>query len=86
MRKKQLAILTVCGWLLIITAFMLAAHRFDLEIFFVLWLIGILVVVELTDFRHFQTSHMKKLKFIIAIGILMFGYIVLEKILVILNS
>ena len=86
MRKKQLAILTICSWLFIITAFMIAAQRFDLEIFFVLWLIGILVIVELTDTRYFQTSHLKKLKYIIAVGILIFGYIVVEKVLVILNS
>ncbi|PKL59801.1 MAG: hypothetical protein CVV33_05970 [Methanomicrobiales archaeon HGW-Methanomicrobiales-4] len=85
MTKKQIAIVTICSWLFIITAFMLAAQRFDLEIFFVLWLIGILIVVELTETRYFQTPHLKKIKYIIAIGILIFGFIVVEKVLVILQ-
>ncbi|PWR72775.1 hypothetical protein [Methanospirillum lacunae] len=86
MRPRHIAILTLCGWLLIITLFMMAARRFDLEVFFVLWLIGLLIVVELTDYRYFQTTHLKKIKYIIGIGILIFGYIVIEKILVILHS
>jgi hypothetical protein len=85
-RKKQITVLILCIWLLIITIFMMAAQRFDLEIFYVLWLIGILIIVELTETRYFQTPYLKKIKIIIAVGIVIFGYIVVEKVLFILNS
>ena len=51
MKKKVLAAIIMFIWLVVICAFMLLAQQVDLEIFFVLWLIGILVIVELMDTR-----------------------------------
>ena len=85
MKKKTLAALVIAIWLMIISMFMLLAYRIDLEIFFVLWLIGLLVIVELMDTRYSLPPHMRYLKYVVAAGILLFGGIVVGKVLEILS-
>ena len=84
MRKKLVAAIVLTIWLIIVAVFMLLARRFDLEIFFVLWLIGILVIVELIDARTVQPLHISYIKYIIAAGIILFGILVAQKVLEIL--
>lgn len=84
MKKKNLAVIIVAIWLVIISIFMLLAYRIDLEIFFVLWLIGLLVIVELMDTRFSLPPYMRYLKYVIAAGIIIFGGIVTGKVLEIL--
>lgn len=84
MKKKDLAIIVVTIWLIVITVFMLLAARIDLEIFFVLWLIGLLVIVELMDTRFTLPPYMRYLKYVVAAGILLFGGIVAMKVMEIL--
>jgi len=84
MKKKDLAIIVVTVWLIVITVFMLLAARIDLEIFFVLWLIGLLVIVELMDTRFTLPPYMRYLKYVVAAGILLFGCIVAIKVMEIL--
>ena len=84
MKKKTLAAVAIAVWLLVISMFMLLASRIDLEIFFVLWLIGLLVIVELMDTRFSLPPSMRYLKYVAAAGILIFGGIVTEKVLEIL--
>jgi hypothetical protein len=85
MRKSQLAVIALVVWLCIIIAFIILSGRVDLEIFFVLWLIGILVIVELIDTRFSQARYLQYMKYLIAIGIVIFGGIVAQKVLEILN-
>ena len=85
MKKKNLAILAITSWLVIIGIFMLLAASIDLEIFFVLWLIGLLVIVELMDTRFSFPPFMRYLKYVVACGIVIFGAIVIGKVLEILN-
>lgn len=84
MKKKDLAVIVITIWLLVISTFMLLAARVDLEIFFVLWLIGLLVIVELMDTRFSLPPHMRYLKYVVAAGILVFGAIVAMKVMEIL--
>jgi hypothetical protein len=84
MKKKNLAAIVIAIWLVIISIFMLLAYRMDIEIFFVLWLIGILVVVELMDTRFSLPSYLRYIKYLIAAGIVLFGGIVTLKVLEIL--
>jgi hypothetical protein len=81
MQKKLLAVIALAAWLLIISIFMLLAYRIDLEIFFVLWLIGLLVIVELMDTRFSLPPYMRYLKYVVVLGILLFGGIVAGKVL-----
>jgi hypothetical protein len=84
MKKKILAAIALCAWLVIVCGFMLLASRVDLEIFFVLWLIGILVIVELADTRFSLPPYLRYVKYTIAAGIILFGGIVTQKVLEIL--
>ena len=86
MRKKDLAAIVIAIWLVIISCFMLLAYRFDLEIFFVLWLIGLLVIVELMDTRFTLPPYLRYIKYLIAVGIVLFGAIVTQKVLEILSK
>ncbi len=85
MKKKVLAALALSLWLVIVSGFMLLASRVDLEIFFVLWLIGILVIVELADTRFSLPPSLRYVKYTIAAGIVLFGGIVTQKVLEILS-
>jgi len=84
MKKKQLALLALTCWLFLVSVFMLLARTIDLEIFFVLWLIGLLVIVELLDTGSVRPPCLRFLKFLIAAGIVVFGLIVAQKIMEIL--
>lgn len=84
--KKQLAVLALLLWLILIIGFMLLAGTLDLEIFFVLWLIGILVIAELTSDVSAFPGYMRYLRYIIACGVVVFGIIVAVKIVEILNK
>ena len=86
MKKKVLAAIIMFIWLVVICAFMLLAQQVDLEIFFVLWLIGILVIVELMDTRFSLPSYLRYIKYLIAAGIVLFGGIVAQKVLEILSK
>ena len=86
MRKKDLAAIVIVIWLVIISCFMLLAYRFDLEIFFVLWLIGLLVIVELIDTRFTLPPYLRYIKYLVAVGIVLFGAIVTQKVLEILSK
>ena len=56
----------------------------SLELFFVVSLIGFLVVVELTAPFEVTPEWRSRLKWLIAIGLVVFGYIVVRRILAIL--
>jgi hypothetical protein len=84
MKKKDLAAIILVTWLVVISVFSLLAYRIDLEIFFVLWLIGILVIVELMDTRFSLPAYLRYIKYLVAAGIVLFGGIVTQKVLEIL--
>lgn len=86
MKKKILAAIALGAWLVIVFGFMLLASLADIEIFFVLWLIGILVIIELADTRFSLPPWIRYVKYLIAAGIILFGAIVTQKVLEILSS
>ncbi|KQC08089.1 MAG: hypothetical protein APR55_03275 [Methanolinea sp. SDB] len=86
MRKKALAFLGLMIWLILVIGFMLLAKTLDLEIFFVLWLIGTLVIAELASDASANAAYMRNLRYVIACGVFIFGIIVALKILEILNA
>lgn len=56
----------------------------SLELYFVLSLLGFLIIVELTAPFNITIRWRKRLKWIIAAGILVFGYVVVKRVLEIL--
>ncbi|KUG21334.1 hypothetical protein ASZ90_008918 [hydrocarbon metagenome] len=85
-RKKHIAAAALAIWLAIVTFFMILSHHLNLEIFFVLWLIGILIIVELADPAFSRPDYLHRLRYVIAVGVLLFGTIVAHKVLEILGT
>jgi len=79
--KKQIIILTLTTWIVILLTFMFLSSTINLEIFFVLWLIGLLVILELADFTYLQPKYITYIKILSAAGVFVFGFIVVLKIL-----
>ena len=78
---QRLPVIVLIIWFAVITAFMLLNQALDLEVFFVLALIGLLVVVEMIDTTTVQPRYLRLIKYVIAVGVLLFGYIVASKIM-----
>jgi len=76
--KKQIAAIVIALWLTIITFLMLFAERFDFVEFFVLGLIGLLVIVELTEPTYVHPGYLRYVRYLIAVGIVIFGVIVVQ--------
>ena len=85
MRKKQIAAIALALWLIIITVFMLLAERIDLSLFFVLGFIWFLVIVELMEPHYVKPRYLWYTRFLIAVGIVIFVAIVVQKVLNILG-
>lgn len=83
--RPGLALIVLVIWSVVITAFMLLNRTLDLEVFFVLLLIGLLVVVELIDPVSVQPRSMRRLKYIVAVGVIIFGSIVARRVMEILG-
>jgi hypothetical protein len=81
----RLSSMVFTTWLMVIVAFMLLRQTFDLEIFFVLSMIGLLVVVALINTTTVQPRYIRRLKYAIAAAFLIFGYIVANRIVEILT-
>ena len=71
-------------WELVVVAFMLLNRTLDLEVFFVLVLIGMLVVVELADTSTVQPAQIRRAKYAVAVGVVVFGWVVANKVMEIL--
>ena len=67
------------AWISIIILFTALSWTINIEILFIIWLIGLLVAAELTDPIYFQPGYMKNISIIIAIAVLIFGIIVVLK-------
>ena len=82
--KKPLIIGCIVSWLIIIITFMFLAGSFDIEVLFVLWLIGVLIIAELIDTRYVRPGYVRMIMIIAGAGTILFGIIVLRKVWVIL--
>jgi hypothetical protein len=78
--------LVLAIWLLVVLFFMIFTLQMNLEIFFVLWLIGLLVLTELTDTLHTLPRQLRYTRYLIAAGVILFAAIVAKKVLEILSS
>jgi hypothetical protein len=85
MRKEQIAIIALAIWLTLISVFMVLAKSVDLEIFFVLSLIGFLIIVELIAPKYIQPGYLVYIRCLLAATIVIFGMIIALKVLDILG-
>jgi hypothetical protein len=86
MRKEQIAIITLAAWLIVISIFMLLAQTFDSGIFFVLSLIGILIILELITPKYIRPGYLRYIQYILGVGIVIFGVIIAQKVMEILAN
>jgi hypothetical protein len=84
MIKEEIAIIALAVWLTLISIFMLVAQSFDLEIFFVLSLVGFLIIAELITPKYIRPGYLRYIQDILTVGIAIFVLIVVKKIMEIL--
>ncbi len=83
--KKYLAAAALAAWLIIVIFFMILSRTLDLEIFFVLSLIGLFVIAILIDGAFSRPRYMYYLDYAIVAGVAIFAYIVAGKVLEIIG-
>lgn len=74
------------AWQLAAALLLTALGALTLELFFVVSLIGFLVVTELTAPFHVTPAWRRRLRWVVALGLLVFGVVVVKRILAILPS
>ena len=86
MGQKQFRfVYLLSGWMFIVLFFLIIGNNLDIEIFFVLNLIGFLVLVELTTPFHFKPEWKNRLKWVVLAGVIGFSYVVIKKVLTIIG-
>jgi hypothetical protein len=85
-KKAFYSLIALISWAVLIIIFMLLSYEINLEIFFVLWLIALLVVAELISNTSLMPRAERYLKYFIAVQLVIFGLIVARKMLEILNK
>jgi membrane protein implicated in regulation of membrane protease activity len=72
------------AWMLASCLLLVALDALTLELFFVVSLIGFLVVIELTAPFNVTPAWRRRLRWVVALGLVVFAYIVVRRILEIL--
>jgi hypothetical protein len=85
MRKQLIAAIVLAGYLTIVTILMLLAHWVDIEVFFVLSLLGFLMIIQLIQPRYVQSRYIQYIRYLIGGSIVIFGVIVAMKVMKILG-
>jgi hypothetical protein len=83
-RRRRRFVHAQMAWMLTTTVVLVALDSLSLDLFFVVSLIGFLVVVELTAPVAVSPQWRRRLPWLIAAGLLVFAYIVVRRILEIL--
>jgi hypothetical protein len=82
--RRQRFVRATVAWMLAAALLLSVLDSLTYELFFVVSLIGFLVVTELTAPFSVTPQWRSRLKWLIAIGLLLFGYVVVQRILAIL--
>jgi hypothetical protein len=85
-RRRQQFITGHLAWMLATVLVLTLLESLSYELLFVISLIGFLVVTELTAPFAVRPRWRRRLKWLIALGLAVFGYIVVRRILEILPS
>ena len=86
MRKEKAAIIIFAVWLIAISVFMLLLQNINLEILFVLSLIGFIIIVEFIKPKYVQPRSLRYIWYLLALGIAIFGVIVVLKVMNVLGQ
>ena len=83
-RRRQRFVYGQTAWMLATIVGLAALDALSLELFFVVSLVGFLVVVELTAPFSVTPQWRSRLRWIVLAGLAVFGYIVVRRVLAIL--
>jgi hypothetical protein len=78
MIKEETAIIALAIWLTVISIFILLAKSVNLEIFFVLSLIGFLIIGEFITPKYIRPNYLRYIQDILTVGIAIFVLIVMK--------
>jgi hypothetical protein len=84
MIKEEIAIIALAVWLTVISILMLLTKSVSLEIFFVLSLIGFLIIAELIKLKYIRPGYLRYIQDILTVGIAIFVLIIVKKVMEIL--
>ena len=84
--RRERFVRSQLAWMLATALVLVLLDALTYELFFVVSLIGFLVVVELTAPFSVAPRWRRRLKWLVALGLLVFAYIVVRRILEILPS
>jgi len=84
-RKQLIAIIFLVVYLTIVTILMLLAHWVDIEVFFVLSLLGFLMIIQLIQPKYVHARYIQYIRYLMVGGIVRFGVIAAMKVMKILG-
>lgn len=84
--KGRIASIVLLAWLMLVMIFMIMLETVNLEIFFVLWLFGLLLILKLIETPFSEPPHMQRLKKVVVVGIFIFSILMVKKVMEILGS
>ncbi|HDR72955.1 MAG TPA: hypothetical protein ENN85_03465 [Methanoculleus sp.] len=84
--KGRIAAIALLAWLMLVMIFMIMLETVNLELFFVLWLFGLLLILKLIETPFSEPPHMQRLKKVAVVGIFIFSILMAKKIMEILGS
>jgi|LFRM01.1.fsa_nt_gb hypothetical protein len=84
MTRRNLLLISIVLWLYVVIGAMLANEYLDLEVLFVLWLIGMAVVIQVATLPYAEPAYLTRQKYLLITGIVVFAHIVAIKILEVL--
>lgn len=85
MTKSQTLVIAFVGWVLVVLALLVLFQSLSAEYFFVLCLIGFLIIIELSGPFMTKPRWRSRVNIIIAIGVVIFAVIVFNKIMEIIG-
>lgn len=83
--KSQRLVYIFGGWVLVVLSLLALFNSINYEYFFVLCLIGFLVIVELSGPFTVKPAWRSRINIVIVLGVLLFTLIIVEKVLAILK-
>lgn len=84
--RQQRFIYALSAWMFIVLILMSLTRSYDLTLFFILMLMGFLVLVEITSPYHISPKWVRRLSWVVAVGVIVFMVIVAKKAMDILGT
>ncbi len=85
-KKGRIASIALLAWLLIVMLFMIMIESINLEIFFILWLFGFIIILKLIDTPFSEPHYITRLKKVVVVGIFIFSLLMAKKVMEIMGS